>query len=85
MQFSNISIASIKVLATVCTVRTTRFYIPGETSIAERIRKKSFDTGVFTLLRHIYHKLSNKQFDDIKSYIKDKVLDIVELADLQYH
>jgi len=48
-----ISVTSLKILATVCTVKTNKFYIPGETSIAERLRKKAFDTGTFTLLCHM--------------------------------
>jgi hypothetical protein len=58
-QFSNISFASIKVLVTVCTVRANKFYIPGETNIAERLRKKALDTGTFILLRHVHSKLKN--------------------------
>jgi hypothetical protein len=57
--FQNITITSIKVLVTVCTVRTNKFYIPGETNIAERLRKKALDTGTFILLRHVHSKLKN--------------------------
>ena len=54
-----ISIISIKVLCTICTVRTNRFYVPGESNISERLRKKSFDMGVFTLLQQIYMRIKD--------------------------
>lgn len=55
----------------VCTVRTNRFYVPGETNIAERLRKKSLDTGLFTLLQHIYIKINdnNSYLKEIKTHI----------------
>jgi hypothetical protein len=56
--YLQISLTSIRLLCTVCTVRTNRFYIPGETSIAERLRKRSFDTGTFTLMTHLYSELT---------------------------
>jgi hypothetical protein len=43
----------------VCTVRTNRFHIPGETGIAERLRKRSFDTGTVTLLQHLFAELTS--------------------------
>lgn len=82
-----ISINAIKTLCTVCTVKTNRFYIPGETSISERLRKNSFDCGSFTLLHYIVKYLSdeNPQNAEVKQYIREKVLNYVELNDLQYH
>ena len=46
--------ATIKLLSTVCTVKTNRFYIPGETNIVEKLRKESYDKGVFAALTLIY-------------------------------
>jgi hypothetical protein len=59
MRLVEISIISIKVLCTICTVRTNRFYVPGESNISERLRKKSFDLGLFTLLQQIYIRIKD--------------------------
>lgn len=70
----------------ICTVKTSRFYIPGETNIVERLRKQSFDKGIFATLTFIYTSLEKSGgFADIKEYIKEKVLNLLELNDLIYH
>jgi hypothetical protein len=68
-------------------VKTTRYYIPGETNAAERLRKYAFDSGIFTLLNYLYTNLTkDKQpFRDLREHIKTKVLNLVELNDLHYH
>jgi hypothetical protein len=79
---------TLRLLCTICTVKTNRFYIPGETNIVERLRKESFDKGIFAALTHIYQILNNKggeKFRDIKQYIQEKVLNLIELNDLVYH
>lgn len=65
----------------------TRFYIPGETSISERIRKQAYDTGCYTLMHYLNKELSSDDphQKDIKSNIREKVLNWLDLADLQYH
>lgn len=45
---------AIKLLCMVCTARKTQFYIPGETNLSERLRKRAFDSGTFTLLTYIF-------------------------------
>jgi len=52
---------SIKILCIVCTVKSNKFYIPGETNLAERLRKRAFDQGIFTLLTHIYMQLDSEK------------------------
>lgn len=70
----------------VCTVKTNRFYIPGETSISERLRKSAFDCGTFTMLHYIIKNLKDSpSSQEIKQFIREKVLNWVELNDLQYH
>jgi len=44
---------AIKLLCMVCTARKTQFYIPGETNLSERLRKRAFDSGTFTLLTYL--------------------------------
>ena len=44
----------IILLCLICTPRTNKFYIPGETNLAERLRKRAFDSGTFTLLTLIF-------------------------------
>jgi len=46
---------AIKLLCMVCTARKTQFYIPGETNLSERLRKRAFDSGTFTLLTYLYN------------------------------
>ena len=77
---------TVKLLCMICTVKTSRFYIPGETNIVERLRKQSFDKGIFATLTFIYTSLEKSGgFADIKEYIKEKVLNLLELNDLIYH
>lgn len=67
-------------------MKTNRFYIPGETSVSERLRKSSFDCGTFTMLHYVAMKLGDKpEFTEIKQFLKEKVLNFVELNDLVYH
>jgi len=73
-RLAEIGILIVKVLCTVCSVKTNRFYIPGETSLAESLRKKSFDTGIMALLTHLHNNLNSAFFKDIKNYIQEKVL-----------
>jgi len=54
-----VSTNAIKILCTVATVKTNRFYIPGETSVSERLRKSSFDCGTFTMLSFILKNLKD--------------------------
>lgn len=68
------------------TVKTNRFYIPGETSVSERLRKSSFDCGTFSMLTYVLKKLKDQApFTEIKTYIREKVLNWLELNDLYYH
>jgi len=69
------------------TVKTTRYYIPGETNIAERLRKYAFDVGIFSLLVNMHNELTNKHatYIELKTHIKQKVLNMLELNDLTYH
>lgn len=48
---------TIKLLCALSTVKTNRFYIPGETNIVERLRKDALDRGLFAVLTHIYRQL----------------------------
>ncbi len=50
---SMIGINCIKVIMNVCSLSGTRGYIPGETNIAEQLRKRSFDCGGYVLLVYI--------------------------------
>ena len=69
-----------------CTVKTTRYFIPGETNTSERLRKYAFDSGIFTLLFFIHEKLRDVEpFASLKEHIKTKVLNLLEYQDLTYH
>lgn len=77
---------TVKLLCILCTVKTNRFYIPGETNLVERLRKDAFDRGVFSTLTYLYKNLDKSgQFPSIKKMIKEKVLNVIELSDLMYH
>lgn len=84
---AQICLNTAKLLCNLSTVKTTRYYIPGETNTAERLRKYAFDSGIFTLLNYLYNNLNkNKQpFSELRDYIKTKVLNLLELNDLHYH
>ena len=72
----------------VCTARKTTAYIPGETNLAERLRKRAFDSGTFTLLTYLFSQLKNvdrNPFKAIKDHIKDQVLNYATISDLTYH
>ena len=78
---------TVRLLCFLCTVKTNRFYIPGETNMAERLRKKSFDKGIFATLSLIFEVLEKKKTisQDLKTFVKEKVLNLIELGDLIYH
>ena len=78
---------TLKLLCAICTVKTNRFYIPGETNMVERLRKESFDKGIFATLTYIYKNLGkgNEKVRDIRQYIQEKVLNLIDLNDLVYH
>lgn len=81
-----ISKNAVLILSTACTVKTNRFYIPGETSVSERLRKSSFDSGIFTMLHYIIMKLKDgAEYSPLKQHLREKVLNFVELNDLIYH
>ena len=76
----------VKLLCLLGTVKTTKYYIPGETNIAERLRKYAFDSGIFSILVHMHAELkTSSPFLELKNHIKTKVLNMLELSDLQYH
>jgi hypothetical protein len=58
---------TLKLLCVICTVKTNRFYIPGETNIVERLRKEAFDKGIFATLTYIYKALSTKEESSSKN------------------
>ncbi len=83
---------TVRLLCIVCTVKTNRFYIPGETKLVERLRKEAYDKGIFATLTFLYQTFQSQEnggvkgkFTDIKNYIRDKVLNLIELNDLYYH
>lgn len=69
---------TIKLLCTICTVKTNRFYIPGETNLVERLRKESFDKGIFAALTYIFQTLNKSgTHGEIKQYVREKVLNLL--------
>ena len=76
---------TVKLLCIISTVKTNRFYIPGETKMVERLRKDAFDKGIYAILTYLYYNISQQRLADLKTYIKDKVLNLIELNDLYYH
>ena len=52
-------ITTTKLLCLVVTAKTNKFYIPGETNLVERLRKRAFDCGTYALLTYIFNKLKN--------------------------
>lgn len=77
---------ALHVLCLSACVKLNRFYIPGETSMAERLRKRSYDCGTYSMIHHIYNHLSESSgLRDLKIFIKEKVLNWIELNELIYH
>ena len=76
---------TVKLLCVICTVKTNRHYIPGETNLVERMRKEAFDKGIFATLTYIYKNITAAKSANLKKYIKEKVLNLIELNDLVYH
>ena len=77
---------TVRLLCVICTVKTNRFYIPGETKMVESLRKDAFDKGIFATLTFIYKSIhSSGRSEEIKEYVKEKVLNLIELNDLLYH
>ena len=54
--------------------------------MVERLRKDAFDRGIFAALTFLFYNIpSGSKLTDLKAYIKDKVLNLIELNDLYYH
>ena len=51
----------------VCTARKTQYYIPGETNLSERVRKRAFDSGTFTLLQYLFTELKDETENPFKA------------------
>jgi hypothetical protein len=59
---------TVKLLCLISTVKTNRFYIPGETNMVERLRKESFDKGIFATLTYLFQTLNAKgQCKDLRT------------------
>ena len=65
---------TVRLLCILCTVKTNRFYIPGETKLVERLRKEAFDKGIFATLTYLYHNLDSRSenLNEIRNHIKEK-------------
>ena len=74
----------VKLLCSLATVKTTRFYIPGETNDSDELRKEAYDKGVYITLNLIY-KDTKEKLPSSHKFIWEKVLNLIELSDLQYH
>ena len=79
---------AIKLLCMVCTARKNQFYIPGETNLSERLRKRAFDSGTYTLLTYIFNQLkdaNDNPFKAIREHIQQHILNFETMTDLVYH
>lgn len=66
-------------------MKTNKYYIPGETGISERLRKRAYDSGTFSLLIHLYLNLKSESFKDARNEINDKIINFLTEQDLGYH
>lgn len=75
---------SIRILCWLSTVKTNRFYIPGETNLVEKLRKRAMDNGIFAAISTIYYNLKpqNPSCERMKKYIREKSLNMMDLSDL---
>jgi len=77
---------TIKLLCTFCTIQKNPYYVPGETHLQERLRKRSFDSGCFSVLHHIYNELKNDEsFYEVRREINEMVLKHADINDLVYY
>lgn len=54
--------------------------------MSERLRKSSFDSGIFTMLHYVIMNLKEgEDYTPLKQHLREKVLNWVELGDLTYH
>ena len=71
----------------------TRIYIPGETTIAEQLRKRSFECGIYAILVYISAavgkalKESNPpdEFAEIQAFVEGKFFNLLEMQDLEFN
>ena len=79
---------TVKLLCTVCTIKRNQFYIPGETNLTERLRKRSFDSGLLSLLQHIHSELKSawgqEPFEQTRQCIHETILKVADIHDLTY-
>lgn len=82
-----ICLQSIQTLINVNSLTSNRVYIPGESKIAERLRKCSFDQGTFILMMTIWDSLKDSESQFLKQVctsINDKFIANIDYSDLNY-
>ena len=69
-----------------CSLSGTRIYIPGETTIAEQLRKRSFECGSYALLVYISAAISvalKSKFTDeiaeLQGFVESKFFNMLEM------
>jgi hypothetical protein len=77
----------IRLLVVVCTIKKIPYYVPGESNLQERLRKRSLDSGCFSVLCQIYLELSEETRSPFTEILRElsELLGYADIADLCYH
>jgi len=57
---SGLGVLCVKIFVNVCSLSGTRIYIPGETTVAEQLRKRAFECGIYAVLVYISAAIGNQ-------------------------
>ena len=72
----------VGVLGALCSVRKSKFYIPGETFETGELRRKAMEKGVFTVLRWVHARTHD---DQMRRLIHDSVFRHLTIRDYLFY
>ena len=73
--------STVKLVINLMNLTQRKFYIPGETMELERLRQKSIDNNLFSLIVYFNDKINQ---EDIKQILKKEFFELLEENDYNY-
>ena len=64
-----------------------RCYVPGETSIVDQLKKRSFELGAYSTLVLVSSLISiaDEEYSEIRTYVESRFFNLLEMRDLEYN
>jgi hypothetical protein len=78
---SSAFLKAINLLCELSWIKTSKYYIPGETSEVEKLKTEAVEYGVILALRYAFEHTQSSQ---VKNLINFKVLQHLSISDIEY-